>query len=158
MFTEFLRRVTDAVRNPAWLCFLWVGISVGIGLIATPARFEAPTVTRPVALDIGREVFTALNRVELALLVALLVLVRTSGLARRYVLHCGALALIVIAQSAWLLPQLAERSRIIVDGGTPPPSAAHALYGGLELVKLGLLLWIGFSALAPRDRARSGAR
>lgn len=161
VFSDLSRRLVAAIRNPAWLCFTWLGISLGIGLIATPARFDAPTVTRPVALDIGREVFTALNRVELALLVGLLILVRTSGNARRYVLHCGALALIVIAQSAWLLPELAERSRLIVAGGTPPPSAAHALYGGLELVKLGLLLWIGISALAPATpdtRPGSGAR
>ncbi len=144
-------RFLTAIRNPAWLCFTWFGINAGVGLIATPARFNTPSITRPVALDVGREVFTVLNKVELALLVALLILVRTTGLARRYLLVCGALALIVVVQSAWLLPELAERARIIVAGDTPPASMAHALYSGLELAKLGLLLWTGFSALAARS-------
>ena len=151
MPSPLLKRLSTALKNPAWICFTWFGINAGIGLIATPARFNAPSSSRTVALDIGREVFTVLNKVELALLVALLVLVRTTGLARRFLLLCGALALIVVVQSAWLLPELAERTRIIVAGDTPPASMAHAIYSVLELIKLGLLLWIGFMALQDRS-------
>jgi hypothetical protein len=35
-------------------------------------------------------------------------------------------------------------------GGELPPSAAHAIYSSLELVKIGLLLFLGFSSLAKR--------
>ena len=44
---------------------------VGVGLVATPARFATPGLSRELAIAVGREVFTALNRVELALLVGL---------------------------------------------------------------------------------------
>jgi len=153
---EKVKQVLRTLRNPAWLCFAWIGVNLGVGLVSTPARFATPGLSRELAIAVGREVFTALNRVELALLVGLLVLIRTSGLARRYILFGAALALIVIIQSAWLLPELAARSDMIVAGETPPESAVHAIYGTLEIMKLGLLLWLGLAALGPAANAASG--
>lgn len=91
--------------NPSWLAFVWFGVTAGISLLETPVKFTAPTITRPVALDVGRVVFAALNRVELVLLVLLLILVRVSGRSRELFAPCAALALILIAQSVWLLPE-----------------------------------------------------
>lgn len=147
-----MTRFRNAFLNPAWLCFLWIGMSVGVAIIETPARFATATVTRPIALDIGRNVFAALNKAELLALVILLIIVRVSGRARLYWAVCGALALIVIAQSAWLTPELAARAQIIIEGGVPPASYTHAMYSSLELVKYGLLMFIGFRSLntAPR--------
>jgi len=151
-----VKQVIRTIGNPAWLCFAWIGINLGVGLVATPARFATPGLSRELAIAVSREVFTALNRVELALLVGLLVLIRTSGLARRYILFGAALALIVIIQSAWLLPELAARSDMVVTGETPPESAVHAIYGTLEIIKLGLLLWLGVAALTPAVNSASG--
>ena len=149
-----MRRMNNALLNPAWVCFLWVGISVGISMIATPMRFTAATITRPIALDVGRVVFAALNKVELLLLVVLLIVVLASGSAAKRWAICGVLALIVIAQTAWLTPELAARTDIIIRGGEPPASYAHAIYSSLELLKIGLLMYLGFSCLAG---SRSGA-
>jgi len=124
-------------------------------MIATPVRFTAGSVTRPVALDVGRVVFAALNKAELVALVLLLVAVRLSGRARKWWAFCGVLALIVLAQGAWLIPELAARTDIILAGGEPPASHAHSIYSSLELVKIGLLLVLGFSALAEKDPSRS---
>lgn len=140
-------RIRNAILNPAWVCFLWVGITVGISLIATPVRFTAQSITRPIALDVGRVVFAALNKAELVALVLLLIIVRVAGLARKWWAFCALLALIVLAQGAWLIPELAARTDIIMAGGEPPPSYAHAIYSSLELAKIGLLLFVGFSAL-----------
>lgn len=142
-----VNKIRNALLNPAWVCFLWVGMSIGVAIIETPARFATETITRAIALDVGRNVFAALNKAELIALVLLLIIVRTSGKARTYWALCGALVLIVIAQSAWLTPELALRAQTIIDGGTPPASYAHAMYSSLELVKYGLLLYIGFSSL-----------
>ena len=136
------------IRNPAWLCFGWLGIVVGIGAIATPARFATPSLGREVAVDVAREVFVAVNRVELALLVAFLVLVRVTGASRQFLLAAAALALIVISQSAWLIPELSARADIIIAGGTPADSLAHAIYGVLEITKYGVLLASGFASMA----------
>lgn len=141
-------RIRNAILSPAWVCFLWVGITVGISLIATPVRFTAASITRPVALDVGRVVFTALNKAEIVALILLLLVVRIAGLSRKWWAVCALLALIVIAQGVWLIPELAARTDIIMSGGEPPPSFAHAVYSSLELIKIGLLLFFGFSALA----------
>ena len=141
-------RSRNALLNPAWICFIWVGITVGVSMLATPVRFTAASITRPVALDVGRVVFAALNKVELVALVLLLIVVRVAGLARRWWALGAALTLIVLAQGLWLIPELSVRTDIIMAGGEPPPSNAHAIYSSLELVKIGLLLYCGFTSLA----------
>ena len=123
--------------------------------MATPVRFTAPLVTRPVALDIGRVVFAALNKAELIALVILLIIVRVSGRARELWMQCSALILILLAQSVWLLPQLAARSQQIVAGVEPTPSMLHGTYSALELLKLLLLLYLGFRSLQATDPART---
>jgi hypothetical protein len=60
------------------------------------------------------------------------------------------LILIVLAQGAWLIPELAVRTDVILAGGEPSPSYAHAIYSTLELAKIGLLLFLGIRSLAER--------
>ena len=144
---ESRKRLRDAVRSPAWICFVWFGMTAGISLLATPLRFSAPAITRSVALDVGRVVFAGLNKAEFVALIILLVLVRVSGLAKKMWAGCSAIALILIAQSAWLLPELSARAVRIVAGEDVPPSYVHATYSILELSKLLLLLYLGFYAM-----------
>ncbi len=148
-YMTVMSRIRNALLNPAWICFLWVGMSIGISIIATPVRFAS--VSRPLALDIGRHVFAAFNKVELAALVILLIIVRLSGRATRLWSVTALLVLIVIAQVAWLTPELAERTQMIIDGVEPPSSYAHAIYSSLELLKMGVLLYLGFSSLPTSD-------
>ncbi len=140
----------NAFTNPAWICFVWVGLILGVSFLATPMRFTAESITRPVALDVGRAVFAALNKAELAALVLVLLATRVSGLSSRWWAVCALLTLIVLAQGVWLIPVLAERTDIVLAGGQPPPSLHHAAYASLEIAKVGLLLYFGFSTLPQR--------
>ncbi len=151
MVANLRRWLWNAVRNPAWIYFTWFGMTAGVSLLATPVRFTAATITRPVALDVGRVVFSALNKAELVALVLLLIVVRSSGRARAMWATCGVLALILIAQSAWLLPELATRTQMIISGREPPQSYVHAIYSTLELAKLGILFVSGFVALSEQE-------
>ncbi|HEX9853600.1 MAG TPA: hypothetical protein VGA68_11320 [Woeseiaceae bacterium] len=146
--TASLKALGRAVTNPAWPCFVWFGMTASISLLESPARISAETLTRAAALDLGRIVFSLLNKAELIALVLVLITVRLSGQSRRYWAECALLALIVIAQSVWLLPELSARSLQIVAGGVPGPSFVHAAYASLELLKLSVLLWLGFRSLA----------
>ena len=148
MNSEALKNLKKIAVNPGWLCFAWFGMTAGISLLESPARFAAPALSRAAALDLGRVVFAALNQAELVALVLLLILVRASGIARRLWFEALALTLIVIAQSAWLLPELAARSQQILAGGEPEPSPAHMIYIVLELLKLLLLLLLGFRSMS----------
>ena len=148
VIVQKLKAVGRFVREPAWLAFVWFGLTAGISLLEAPVKFTAPTITREIALDVGRVVFQALNQVELILLILLLILVRTAGRAKDLWAHSAVLALIMIAQSAWLLPELAARSEMIVEGIEPEPSIAHAAYAVSEVVKLVTLLVLGFKSLS----------
>lgn len=147
MKPDYRKCMMDIVRNPAWITFIWLGMTLGVSMLATPARFAATTITRPVALDVGRVVFSVLNKAEFVALIVTLIIVRISGQARQLWGPVMGLALILIAQSAWLLPELAARTDMIIAGNEPEPSIAHAAYSTLELLKLGLLAWVGFRSL-----------
>ena len=73
---------------------------------------------------------------------------RVSGRSASLWAAGGALALIVVAQGAWLIPELAARTDIILAGGEPPASYAHAIYSTLELAKIAILLFVGVRSLA----------
>ena len=141
------KRQIRTLTNPAWLAFAWFGMTAGISLLETPVKFTAPSITRAVALDVGRVVFTALNRVEIVAMILLLVLVRVSGRSRQLLAPCALLVLILIAQTVWLLPELAARAQMIGQGIEPSASIVHGAYSVLELGKLVLLLYVGFRCL-----------
>ena len=137
----------EIIKSPVWVSFIWLGMTAGVSLLATPVRFSAETITRPIALDVGRVVFSALNKAEFIALLILLVIVRISGKARELWAVCSALALILLAQAIWLLPELAARTDLIISGVEPAPSIAHGAYSTLELTKLLLLAWLGFRSM-----------
>ena len=141
------KRIFIVMRNPAWICLVWFGMTAGVSLLATPVRFSATTITREIALDVGQVVFAALNKAEFVALIILLILVRLAGSAKDLWAACGALALILIAQSMWLLPELSARTQQIIAGTEPPPSFVHGAYSILELSKLLLLLYLGFRSM-----------
>ena len=105
------------LRNPAWTSFTWLGMTAGVSLLATPLRFGAETISRAVALDVGRVVFNGLNKAEFVLLVIVLVQLRVSGHTRALWMPAFALALILIVQASWLLPELSARTDIVIAGG-----------------------------------------
>lgn len=140
--------LTRPLGHPGWLAFVWFGLTAGISLLEGPVKFTAPTLTRPVALDVGRVVFQALNKVELIFLIGMLVLIRVSDQSRQLFAFGAVLALIMITQSVWLLPELSERSAMIVSGVEPGPSIAHGAYAATELLKLLTLFLLGLKSLS----------
>jgi hypothetical protein len=156
-----LYRKTDVLdRLIARLFLLWAGLSIGVAFLATPAKFLAPSLTLPVALDVGRHTFGVYHQVEFALLLTLMLLAARSSLWRRQYLSLAVPGLIVVIQAAWLIPALDARVTAILAGQTPPASSLHALYIGTEAAKALCLLVLSFSDLFPsrrRVRRRAGA-
>ena len=140
-----LNAFAQAARSPSWLAFVWFGLTAGVSLLAAPFDFTAPA-SHPTTLGAGEMVYGALNQVELALLIAMLVLIRMSRNTTQYWPHAALLVLIMIAQSAWLLPELIARSASIVSGVEPRASIAQGAYAVSELLKLVTLLVLGFQA------------
>jgi hypothetical protein len=134
------------------LLLLWAGLSAGVAFLATPAKFMAPSLSLPVAPDVGRHTFRVYNDVELALLGTLIVLGAWSKARRSRYLALVVPGAVVAAQALWLIPMLDARVTTILAGGEPPQSDLHALYIGAELLKLLCLLWFGLADLRSRRR------
>ena len=120
----------------------WAGFLIGVSFLATPVKFLAPSLTLPVALDVGRQTFHVFNRCEIALAVAMLVLVLWALRSRIPIGLAAILMLVILTQTLWMLPALDARVEAILKGGTPAPSPLHTVYIGVECAKLALLVAI----------------
>ncbi len=125
------------------LALVWAGMVLGVSFLATPAKFLAPSLPLPVALDVGRHTFRTFGRIEAAL--AALLGLRAAAAARRRLLALAP-GLAVLAQAVWLRPRLDARTRHVITGGeSPPPSDLHLAYVVCEATKLAALLTLGLT-------------
>ncbi|AKH98804.1 protein of unknown function (DUF4149) [Hoeflea sp. IMCC20628] len=143
------RRTTTKLPEAitAFIAITWLGMLLGVSFIATPVKFQAPSLSLPVALEIGRVTFSLFSKIEWAT-AALLIL---SGLAckRRILslLFCAGLAAILTAETSWLLPILDIRVEAIISGTPTPADWHHFLYVGLEMIKATLLIALSIHLL-----------
>jgi len=128
------------------IALVWAGMVLGVSFVATPAKFLAPSLPLPIAIDVGRHTFRTFGRIELALMV--LFGLRAEVSARPLALVPG---FIVLAQALWLRPRLGARTQSIIEGGVAPPSSKlHFAYVACEAVKLSVLLVLGLTTARPR--------
>jgi hypothetical protein len=132
----------------------------GISFLEAPTKFKATLLKRPVAFDVGRTVFHAFQRIEVALASIGLVLLhqdlvqRGNDVSPFLLLEAWQETLLFLLpvvlltlQVFWLQPALDGRARTYMAGRTPPPSVVHFLYIAFELVKLLSLAAVGITAL-----------
>jgi hypothetical protein len=144
MTARSLARPRKIEQLGAKIALLWAGLSIGVAFLATPAKFTAPSLTLPVALEVGQQTFRVYNGVELLLLIALLVLGRWSTTPIRWYLAVLAPAAVILAQRFWLIPALDLRVLAIQHGQAPvPPSQLHTIYIAAEALKVLWLLALG---------------
>lgn len=124
------------------LSLLWLGILVGVSFIATPVKFTAPSLTLPVALDVGRVTFALFSKIEWGMIALLLVALIAAGWRTGRGSCAAALLAIVAVQSFWLLPVLDVRVAAIIAGENLPATSHHTAYVVLELAKACLLIAI----------------
>lgn len=118
----------------------WLGLLVGVSFLATPVKFQAPSLDLPVALDVGRVTFALFNRVEWAMALILAFAALVSRFPRNWSLLLGLVIILLALETFWLMPELNERVRTITAGETPTPSHHHTLYALMETGKLLALL------------------
>jgi len=123
---------------------VWLGLLVGVSFIATPAKFLAASLSLPVALDVGRATFAVWNNLEWLMLVFLVSATLLARADRFGVLAMGVLFVLLLIQTAVLLPVLNERVAMIIAGSAPKPSTDHLSYIAVDVTKLlvlAALLW-----------------
>lgn len=130
------------------LIFTWIGFVAAISFMEAWLKFRAPGITLSLGLGIGRLVFSALNKVELSLLLATTVILypfNTLSLKTKVSLLIP--AIIVLLQTAWMLPVLDRRAELHIVGAAVPPGNIHLMYAIAEVVKVAALVVAGISLL-----------
>lgn len=159
--TETLPRSRAALREAkvrVWqfaLPVLWIGMVGAISFIEAPLKFQAPGITIPLGLGIGRLVFAALNTAEVLLFVALVIVSiwpRVARVSRRRRVWLGALAAVMIAKVGLVRPPLNARTDLVIAGADPGQSPWHYVYIGLDLATLAILVMCAL--LAAREIIR----
>jgi len=122
---------------------VWLGMVLGISFIEAPLKFQAPNITLSLGLGIGRLVFGALNKLEIAFSLSILIwfLAEFKKLNRLLSLTFLILIVIVALQTIWLLPVLDLRAETIISGLEPAVSNDHFYYVFLEVSKVVLLCY-----------------
>jgi hypothetical protein len=128
--------------------FTWLGMVLAISFLEAPLKFRAPGVTPRLGLGIGRVVFAALNRVELALLLVMGGALAVGPRPLEVVALVGAVAVLVGLQFGLVRPSLQRRSERVLAGQDLPRSHQHLVYVALEVVKVALLVAVGSTSLA----------
>lgn len=142
--SRFSHRLLTYVKDRVFvLTLLWAGFVLGISFMATPLKFQAPSLTLPVAMEIAFVTFHTLNAVEIGLALAILAVIFTTprpDRTRRIALLSGLLLLI---QTLLLYTVLDARTVAIINGTEASIPSFHSYYVGLEVLKLALLFYLG---------------
>ena len=131
----------------AFLATVWFGVLLGVAFLATPVKFQAPSLNLPVALDVGRATFALLSKVEWGLGALLFAGALAAG-RRVWIAAAVGLAALLAVQALWLLPVLDARVSLIIAGRPVAPSNFHLDYIAVDVVKALTLLGLSLGAFA----------
>lgn len=129
--------------------FIWIGFVCSISFMEAWIKFRAPNVSLSIGLSIGKLVFSALNKMEWALLgviaFAFFLSHPKSKFTKSVFLYIP--IIILVLQTSWLLPSLHERAEQIIQGNTATSSSIHFYYVFLECIKILSLFALGIYTL-----------
>jgi len=124
--------------------FVWLGMVLAISFMEAPLKFQAPGITIPLGLGIGRIVFFTLNKMEIVCaLMLLFAFIRTRPNPRIMLVTFGVALLILFLETVWLLPVLDARAELVIAGTASPFSNSHIVYIVFDAIKLISLAVLG---------------
>jgi hypothetical protein len=127
------------------ITFLWIGFVGAISFMEAWLKFQAPGITLPLGLGIGRLVFHALIIMEWVFLIGILInLYLHHGFSYQpHYLWLIIPTLLLVLQTIWVLPILDTRAEMHIQGEVVPTSKIHFVYVLFEVVKVCTLLTFG---------------
>ncbi len=139
-----LRRI---LQHAFCFTFVWIGMLIAISFVEAPLKFQAPSVTLAIGLEIGYLVFHALNVAELLFAIVLMMSMR-SHIASRQTTRVGLFVItMLLMQTVLLYTVLDTRTLAIINGQSVPDAPYHLIYIGLECIKLIALFKLGQSQI-----------
>lgn len=145
---QLMARVTERVFV---FTLLWIGFVCAISFMETPLKFQAPSLTLPVALEIGHLVFHALNALEIGLAAAITATTLLTDWPRRIRVLTLLVGVLLATQTILLYTVLDTRTLAIIHGLEVPERSFHPYYVALEGVKVVLLLYLTYLQLEEYD-------
>jgi hypothetical protein len=134
--------------------FVWFGMVAAISFMEAPLKFQAPGITIPLGLGIGRLIFSTLNKIEIVLaIVMLLSLLLNKARTRFAPIAFGLIAVILLLETVWLLPLLDARATDVINGTAAPFSNLHLFYIVFDAIKLLLLFGLGVNLTSQNLKA-----
>ncbi|MCO5233352.1 MAG: hypothetical protein M9888_06415 [Chitinophagales bacterium] len=130
--------------------FLWLGFVGAISFMESWLKFQAPGISVPLGLGIGRLVFGVLNKIEWVLAISIffnLYISNKNAILSKINLAYFIVVFILIIQTIWLLPALDARAETVIGGGDTSPSTLHYWFIGMEVIKAACLIKFGVSIL-----------
>jgi hypothetical protein len=131
---------------PSALCFVWTGVSLAGSFVATPAKFQAPSLDLSTALEVGRAQFAWLGYTECVLMGLLII----SVILNRKDIIWGWVALPIamfLIQRLGVMPALDMAAVQQIAGNPPQSEGLHIIYIVLEVAKFLSLIAAGFLML-----------
>lgn len=125
-------RVSYALR--LILPAIWIGLIIAIDLIEAPLKFQAPGITIPLGLGIGRLVFFAMNITELVIAIVLAVALWRPRADRRSWMLFSGLAVMLVVKLLIIRPLLAQHTNAVLDGTSDGGSMTHYFYIAADAV------------------------
>ena len=129
--------------------FTWIGFVCAISFLEAWLKFQAPGVTLPIGLGIGKLVFGALNKVEWAFALVTFFCItplRKASFSPPSIPLALAISILVL-QTAWLLPGLDASADRFIRHQPVTPSPLHIWFVCAEVIKVGSLLIAAISLL-----------
>ena len=129
---------------------IWLGLIIAIDLIEAPLKFQAPGITIPLGLGIGRLVFTAMNIVEGVLALILIAAVVTTRQIRPAWTLLATIAGLLIVKVTVVRPLLNARTEAVLAGTAEAGSSVHIVYIALDAALfcvLAAFTWVQARAL-----------
>lgn len=123
----------------------WLGIIFAIDGFEAPLKFQAPGITIPLGLGIGKLVFTAMNATEGLLAILLLISVWATRRTRPALPWLGTIVGLLLFKVAVVRPVLNGYTDAVVAGTATPGSFMHYIYIAVDAILVVTLLgylWI----------------
>jgi hypothetical protein len=93
-----------------------------------------------VALEVGRSTFGLFSNVELGFLIAIVIAAVFARPRRMVVAMLSVVAVLLLLERWWLLPELDARVSQILAGGAVTFTSAHWIYAAFDVCKAALLI------------------
>jgi hypothetical protein len=130
--------------------FIWAGFVSSISFMEAWLKFRAPGVTLRAGLSIGRQVFSALNKVECVFAFAISAMLLLTGTVLPHTWIFAIPLVMLLVQTILILPILNSRTDAILNFRLVPPSQIHFYFVIAEVAKV--ISLILFAALTCATR------